>query len=250
MGNTVNELHDMLKLHEQTLPKKDAPELHAIRAAKVQKKNKNKKLQLAARGNNQENGKSKLAYAPKPKISPPPKKENPAKDSFCHQSGIFTIELFSFPGKSWVYDTDCGTHICNTTQGFKRGRKLKPGALSLTRHAPDRIYLNIEADEYELGDLNEPANYKVALLDPESDKWLNTMNVEIKKTDMDRAVHTYKARLVAKGFTQTYRVDYEETFSPVAYIRVIRILIPIVAFYDYEIWQIDVKTAFLIGHLS
>ncbi|GJX11850.1 retrotransposon protein, putative, ty1-copia subclass [Tanacetum coccineum] len=107
MGKTVNELHDMLKLYEKTLPKKDAPALHAIRAAKVQKKNKNKKPQLAARGNNQGKGKSKLAYAPKPKISPLPKKENPAKDSFYHQCGIFTIELFSFPGKSWVYGMDC-----------------------------------------------------------------------------------------------------------------------------------------------
>ncbi|GKD89405.1 retrotransposon protein, putative, ty1-copia subclass, partial [Tanacetum coccineum] len=71
-----------------------------------------------------------------------------------------------------------------------------------------------------------------------------------KKTSMDGAVHTYKARLVAKGFTQTYRVDYEETFSPVADIRSIRILMAIVAFYDYEIWQMDVKTAFLNGHLS
>ncbi|GKB33010.1 retrotransposon protein, putative, ty1-copia subclass [Tanacetum coccineum] len=50
MGKTVNELHAMLKLHEKTLPKKDAPTLHAIRAGKVQKKNnKNKKPQLAAR---------------------------------------------------------------------------------------------------------------------------------------------------------------------------------------------------------
>ncbi|GJT29852.1 retrotransposon protein, putative, ty1-copia subclass [Tanacetum coccineum] len=35
MGKMVNELHVMLKLHEQTLPKKDAPALHAIRAGKV-----------------------------------------------------------------------------------------------------------------------------------------------------------------------------------------------------------------------
>ncbi|GKB86470.1 hypothetical protein Tco_0958742, partial [Tanacetum coccineum] len=83
----VNELHVMLKLHEQTLPKKDAPALHAIRAGKVQKKNKNKKPQLAARGNNQGKKKSKLAYAPKPKIPPPPKKEDPAKDSVCHHCG-------------------------------------------------------------------------------------------------------------------------------------------------------------------
>ncbi|GJR13639.1 retrotransposon protein, putative, ty1-copia subclass [Tanacetum coccineum] len=67
---------------------------------------------------------------------------------------------------------------------------------------------------------------------------------------MDGAVYIFKARLVAKGFTQTYGVDYEETFSPVADIRAIRILIAIAAYYDYEIWQMDVKTAFLNGHLS
>nr|GEY85197.1 putative zinc finger, CCHC-type [Tanacetum cinerariifolium] len=66
---------------------------------------------------------------------------------------------------------------------------------------------------------------------------------------MDGTVHTYKARLVAKGFTQTYGVDYEETFAHVADIRAIKILVAIVAFYDYEIWQMDVKTVFLNGHL-
>ncbi|GJX79324.1 hypothetical protein Tco_0327473 [Tanacetum coccineum] len=88
MGKTVTELHAMLKLHEHTLLKKDvAPALHTIRVGKVHKKNKNKKPQLAARGNNKGKGKSKIAYAPKPKIPPPPKKENPAKDSICHQCG-------------------------------------------------------------------------------------------------------------------------------------------------------------------
>ncbi|GKA73140.1 retrotransposon protein, putative, ty1-copia subclass [Tanacetum coccineum] len=67
---------------------------------------------------------------------------------------------------------------------------------------------------------------------------------------MDGNVHTYKARLIAKGFTQTYRVNYEEMFSHVANIRAIRILIAIAAFYDYEIWQMDVKTAFLNGYLD
>nr|GEZ08864.1 retrovirus-related Pol polyprotein from transposon TNT 1-94 [Tanacetum cinerariifolium] len=71
-----------------------------------------------------------------------------------------------------------------------------------------------------------------------------------KKTDIDGAVYIFIARLVAKGFTQTYGVDYEETFSSVADIRAIRILIAIAAYYDYEIWQMDVKTAFLNGHLS
>nr|GEY70439.1 hypothetical protein [Tanacetum cinerariifolium] len=113
--------------------------------------------------------------------------------------------------------------------------------------------LNHEEDDQEidepqkLGDLGEPANYKATLLDPESKKckWLFK-----KKTNMDGVVYIFKARLVAKGFTQTYEVDYEETFSPVAGIRAIRILIAIAAYYNYEIWQMDVKTAFLDGHLS
>nr|GFC02186.1 putative retrotransposon Ty1-copia subclass protein [Tanacetum cinerariifolium] len=56
-----------------------------------------------------------------------------------------------------------------------------------------------------------------------------------KKTNIDGKAHTFKARLVARG-PQTYDVDYGETFSPVADIRAIRILLAIVAFYDYEIW--------------
>ncbi|GKG02543.1 retrotransposon protein, putative, ty1-copia subclass, partial [Tanacetum coccineum] len=67
---------------------------------------------------------------------------------------------------------------------------------------------------------------------------------------MDGKVHTYKARLIAKGYTQTYGVDYEETFSPVADIRAIRILIAMAVFYDYGIWQMDVKTTFLNGYLD
>ncbi|GJY88994.1 retrotransposon protein, putative, ty1-copia subclass, partial [Tanacetum coccineum] len=94
-----------------------------------------------------------------------------------------------------------------------------------TRHATDRLCLHVDAEEHELGDLGEPANYKAALLDPEFEKWLISMNVEMqsmrdnevwelvnlppngktighkwlfkKKTDMDGAVHTYKALLVA-----------------------------------------------------
>ncbi|GJW80709.1 retrotransposon protein, putative, ty1-copia subclass [Tanacetum coccineum] len=67
---------------------------------------------------------------------------------------------------------------------------------------------------------------------------------------MDGNVHTFKARLVVKGFTQTYGVDYGETFSPVSDIRATRILLAMAAFYDYEIWKMDVKTTFLNDHLS
>nr|GEU68077.1 putative reverse transcriptase domain-containing protein [Tanacetum cinerariifolium] len=89
LGKTINELHVMLKLHEQTLPKNNALALHAIRAGKVQNVNKHKKSQpqMAARGQNHGKGKNKQAYAPKPKIPSPPKREDPAKDSICHECG-------------------------------------------------------------------------------------------------------------------------------------------------------------------
>nr|GEY28888.1 hypothetical protein [Tanacetum cinerariifolium] len=112
-----------------------------------------------------------------------------------------------------------------------------------THRLTDCMCLYIDAEEYELRDLGETANSKAALLDP--DKWLFK-----KRTDMDGAVHTYKAHLVVKGYTQTLRIDYKETFSPVTDIRAIRILIAIVAFYDYDILKMNVKTTFLNGCLS
>ncbi|GJW28531.1 putative retrotransposon protein, partial [Tanacetum coccineum] len=51
-----------------------------------------------------------------------------------------------------------------------------------TRHVLDHMCLYVDAKEHELGDLGEPANYKAALLDPESDKWLNAMNQMDVKT--------------------------------------------------------------------
>nr|GEV53840.1 hypothetical protein [Tanacetum cinerariifolium] len=57
------------------------------------------------------------------------KKKNTA--SGAGGSSIFVIELNTILNRFWIYDTGCGTHICNTTQGLRASRKLKPRALSL-----------------------------------------------------------------------------------------------------------------------
>jgi len=71
-----------------------------------------------------------------------------------------------------------------------------------------------------------------------------------KKIGADGKVETYKARLVAKGYCQQEGIDYDQTFSPVAMLKSIQILLAIAAYYDYEIRQMDVKTAFLNGELK
>ncbi|KAJ9543443.1 hypothetical protein OSB04_023150 [Centaurea solstitialis] len=154
------------------------------------------------------------------------------------------------------------------TQDLRRSTRI--------RQEPDR-YLGFLVSQDD-GDLNEPTSYGGAVSGSESEQWQEAMKAEMqsmydnqvweltdlpqhcravgrkwvfkKKTDMDGNVHTFKARLVAKGFTQTHGIDYDETFSPVAMLKSIRILMAISAYFNYEIWQMDVKTAFLNGKLT
>ena len=132
--------------------------------------------------------------------------------------------------------------------------------------------------EVMLLDHDEPTNYEEAMVIPDSAKWLEAMKSEMgsmyenkvwtlddlpddrqaienkwifkRKTDDDISVTIYKARLVEKGFDKVQGVDYDEIFSLVTMLKSVRIMLAIAAFYDYEIWQMDVKTAFLNGFLE
>jgi hypothetical protein len=69
------------------------------------------------------------------------------------------------------------------------------------------------------------------------------------KYDFTGKIKRFKTRLVAKGFTQREEIDYTETFSHVSKKDSFRIMMALVAHYDLELHQIDVKTAFLNGDL-
>uniref|UniRef100_A0A2N9FCY2 Integrase catalytic domain-containing protein n=1 Tax=Fagus sylvatica TaxID=28930 RepID=A0A2N9FCY2_FAGSY len=135
---------------------------------------------------------------------------------------------------------------------------------------PDRLSLFSALDP-----LSIPRSYKQAT---ESAKWIQAMKDEMDaleanetwdivplptnqpvvgskwvysvKLKSDGSLDRYKARLVAQGFSQEYGIDYDETFAPVAKMTTVRTLIAISAIRDWDIFQMDVKNAFLNGDLS
>ncbi|GKC15282.1 retrotransposon protein, putative, ty1-copia subclass, partial [Tanacetum coccineum] len=125
--------------------------------------------------------------------------------------------------------------------------------LSSTNMVVKRLWGIIVVDNglgigYKCGYLLKRRKVLVLPVLPPNGKVVKSKWIYKKKTYMDGKVYIYKARLVAKGFTQTYGVDYEETFSLVADIRAI--IMDVGETYDYEIWQMDVKTVFLNGFLK
>ncbi|KAM1099889.1 hypothetical protein ACFX15_006201 [Malus domestica] len=76
-------------------------------------------------------------------------------------------------------------------------------------------------------------------------KWVFTI-----KHKADGTIDRYKARLVAKGFTETFGVDYQETFAHVAKMNTIRVFLSLAANHEWPLRQFDVKNAFLHGDLE
>ncbi|RVW98283.1 Retrovirus-related Pol polyprotein from transposon RE1 [Vitis vinifera] len=121
----------------------------------------------------------------------------------------------------------------------------------------------------------EPARYEEVAADK---KWMDAMKEELKmieknqtwelvdkprhkraigvkwvyrtKLNSNGSINKHKARLVVKGYAQMFRVDFSETFAPVARLDTIRMLLALAAQKGWNIHQMDVKSAFLNGYLE
>ena len=76
-------------------------------------------------------------------------------------------------------------------------------------------------------------------------RWVYTI-----KIGPDGRVDRLKARLVAKGYTQIYESDYYDTFSHVAKMASVRLLLSMVAMSSWSLYHLDIKSAFLHGDLA
>lgn len=135
-----------------------------------------------------------------------------------------------------------------------------------------------EATAYAVSFPDEPSTYREAIRSDSQENWQRAMQEEIDslkrhgtwklvdlppgrkavkckwvykvKHNADGSIERYKARLVAKGFTQVKGIDFDETFAPVARLDSLRYLLALAALEDWEIHQVDVKSAYLNGELD
>ena len=169
-----------------------------------------------------------------------------------------------------VVREDIEQHSFDTT--LRRSTRVNRSTIS----SDYMVYL--QESDYNIGAKNDPETFTQAMSCEKSRLWYNAMMDEmdsmnsndvwdlielpngkrpiqckwVYKTKKDSLgnIERYKARLVAKGFTQKEGIDYTDTFSPVSKKDSLRIILALVAHFDLELQQMDVKTAFLNGDLE
>ncbi|KAJ9553771.1 hypothetical protein OSB04_017816 [Centaurea solstitialis] len=125
----------------------------------------------------------------------------------------------------------------------------------LTDTEPTRVSDALQDSDWVIAmqeELNQFSALKVWRLvkRPQGKSIIDTKWLFKNKKDEHGTIVRNKARLVAKGYRQQEGIDYDQTFAPVARLEAIRMFLAYAAYKDFTVFQMDVKTAFLYGHLK
>ncbi|GJZ72806.1 retrovirus-related pol polyprotein from transposon TNT 1-94 [Tanacetum coccineum] len=106
-----------------------------------------------------------------------------------------------------------------------------------------------DAMKAEIDSIEKNKTWELTIL-PAGTKPIGVKWVFKTKLNEKGEVEKHKARLVAKGYAQQYGVDYTEVFAPVARLDTIRLILALAAHHGWDVFQLDVKSAFLQGELK
>ena len=143
---------------------------------------------------------------------------------------------------------------------------------------PSDYVVYFQESDYNIGAEHDPKTFSLAISSKELNLWYNAMKDEMSSMGSNRVwdlvelpygvktvgckwvfktkkhsqgnIERHKTRLVAKGFTQREGIDYTETFSPVSRKYSLQVIMALVAHFDLELHQMNVKMAFLNGELE
>lgn len=213
-----------------------------------------------------------------PTNSPPPtpstKKLSPILSAQSHRPTTLP-ELTNIPGGYFDSHSPLPSPVVPNQSGHKIQAITTPGPRRGTRERrqPDRY-----GDFMAHVAITEPTTHKQAMIADDAELWKeaideemdalrrnNTWDIVTRPKDRavvgsrwvfkvkhraDGSVDRYKARLVAKGFSQIPGTDFEETYAPVARFDSLRLLLALAAHNNWNVHQMDVKSAFLYGKLD
>ncbi|KAL4036983.1 hypothetical protein IC575_000564 [Cucumis melo] len=146
----------------------------------------------------------------------------------------------------------CTKHpICNYVSSDNLSPQFRAFTVSLdSTIIPKDIYTALECPEWnnavmeEMKALEKNRTWEICALS-KGHKTIGCKWVFSLKYKADGTLDRHKAKLVAKGFSQTYGIDYPETFSPIAKLNTVRVLLSVAGNKDWSMYQLDVKNAFL-----